>query len=284
MGDPPVSGVAWDCCQHPVPSLDLDTIHLFFLHKDEAAKVWLDPCHAWLDEEERRRLEGFRLEQHRREFLSAKALVKFVLSRYLGIEPATLRFQRDEYGKPFLEHAGEICFNLSHANGTSVLVVGLDARLGVDIEHVCAARASEEVASRYFAPEECVYLRKLSPPDFAEGFFHIWTLKESFVKADGRGLSLPLSEFAFDLHDRRIVLRLPRCRQIAAYEWSSGLFGLRDSYICAWTRGTKTPRALTVGYYELTSGFRCTPAHVKHVAGSEPNAHCQLYSEGKNRG
>jgi 1,4-alpha-glucan branching enzyme len=51
-------------------------------------------------------------------------------------------------------------------------------------------RDHKKLASRYFHPLEQAYLEK----DPWEGFFRIWTAKESFVKRTGRGIDHHLSE------------------------------------------------------------------------------------------
>jgi 4'-phosphopantetheinyl transferase len=53
------------------------------------------------------------------------------------------------------------------------------------------------VAERFFSPLEVDALRRL--PDHARRdlFFRYWTLKESYIKARGPGLAIPLDAFWF---------------------------------------------------------------------------------------
>ena len=72
---------------------------------------------------------------------------------------------------------------------------------GVDIQHCDEGR--RDVASRFFHREEIRYLDSLPQFRRDEGFYRLWTLKESFVKATGRGLDLPLRSFWVDIRRGR---------------------------------------------------------------------------------
>ena len=92
-------------------------------------------------------------------------------------------------GKPTLDGAPP--FNLSHAGDYAVLITG-ERDVGVDIERVRPIDCMR-IAARFFHPDEYAYLKAL--PDPLDAFFSIWTLKESYGKATGRGFSLAPSSF-----------------------------------------------------------------------------------------
>jgi 4'-phosphopantetheinyl transferase len=127
--------------------------------------------------------------------------VRAVLSRYAGRAPAELRFAVGEHGRPELLDA-PVRFNLSHTRGWAVLAVSGGADVGVDVEEVRADRELIAVADRFFSPSETAELRALLAPRQPDRFFDYWTLKESYIKARGLGLSLPLDQFSFHLGDR----------------------------------------------------------------------------------
>ena len=54
--------------------------------------------------------------------------------------------------------------------------------------------AGREIARRFFAPEEAAAVEARP-----ERFFDYWTLKESYIKARGGGMSIGLSKIAFRL-------------------------------------------------------------------------------------
>ena len=85
--------------------------------------------------------------------------------------------------------------NLSHSGTTAVCAVS-SAKVGVDVEHLRENVDFACVARRYFCQAEQDYLFSAPTDDLArEAFFRLWVLKESFMKATGWGLNLPLNAF-----------------------------------------------------------------------------------------
>jgi 4'-phosphopantetheinyl transferase len=67
---------------------------------------------------------------------------------------------------------------------------------GIDAENINRANRLQAVANRMFADEE---LKRLGEDDIQKNFFYYWTLRESYVKALGTGLSGSSKEFYFDI-------------------------------------------------------------------------------------
>ena len=91
------------------------------------------------------------------------------------------------HGKPELSGGAGGHFNLSHAGDYAAAVFD-EGEVGIDVEQV--RRVNVNVMRRQFTAEENAYL--LSEPD---AFLRLWTRKESYCKAVGEGLHLPLSSF-----------------------------------------------------------------------------------------
>jgi 4'-phosphopantetheinyl transferase len=81
----------------------------------------------------------------------------------------------------------------------AICAVALEAEVGADVEDTLRPGQTVEIANSYFAPAEAAALRALPLERQRERFFELWTLKESYIKARGMGLSLPLEQFAFEL-------------------------------------------------------------------------------------
>ena len=153
-----------------------------------------------LTEEERRQELRFRFDVDRRRYLATRALVRTALSRYVPIGPEAWRFSTDRYGRPRIlnadERARKIAFNVSHTDGLIALAVTLDGMIGVDVENSLRP-VGLEVAERFFSRVEAVALTELPANMRRARFFEYWTLKESYIKARGLGLSIPLDQFWF---------------------------------------------------------------------------------------
>jgi 4'-phosphopantetheinyl transferase len=185
-------------------ALPREQIHLWLVFQDEIQdEALLCSYRELLTDEERAREQRFHFLRGRREFLITRALVRTVLSRYSNVRPEQWRFSATDFGRPEIVAPGEsdalLSFNLAHTGGLIVCAVAHARALGVDVEHLREGRAPLDIAHRYFAPAETSALHALPGPLQPDRFFDYWTLKESYIKAMGKGLSLPLDQFSFDL-------------------------------------------------------------------------------------
>lgn len=184
-----------------------DRIQLWFAAPDEISDPGLlEAYRGVLNPEERARHRRFILPRHRHQFLVARALVRTTLSRYADVDPAAWTFSFNEHGRPELDGppgAPPLRFNLSHADGLMVCGVVRRRELGVDVEDRSRRVRSMAIVDRFFAPREVRDLRALPEAEQLTRFFDYWTLKESYIKARGMGLALPLGKFAFSVHRGR---------------------------------------------------------------------------------
>lgn len=148
-----------------------------------------------LYEDERVRASRFHFERHRRRFIAGRVALRRILARYLTREPAALRFEYAERGKPGLRDGDGLEFNLSHSSERGLLVVGCDGDLGIDLELVRPLERLDDLAERSFSERECRAVLSMNEPDRTRGFYDVWTRKEACVKLAGDGLARPLSSF-----------------------------------------------------------------------------------------
>ncbi|MEQ9322621.1 MAG: 4'-phosphopantetheinyl transferase superfamily protein [Polyangiaceae bacterium] len=171
-------------------------------HLDPARRAAYD---ALLTDEERARHQRFMFARDRDLFLATRALVRCALSRYARVAPAAWRFERTEHGKPYLvgpPSAPELHFNLSNTYGLVACAVSSTIeRVGVDVENTTRGTDAIEIADRFFSELEVKALRALPEQHPRERFFSYWTLKESYIKARGLGLAIPLGHFSFLLDE-----------------------------------------------------------------------------------
>ncbi|MGX1829799.1 4'-phosphopantetheinyl transferase family protein [Paenibacillus taichungensis] len=125
-----------------------------------------------------------------------EVLTRVTLSKLTGLKPGDLSYTRNQYGKPSLNlshHAG-VQFNVSHSGDWIALISGGDADLGVDVEKI--APIDMKIAERFFSLTESGFLAEEPAEMQLETFYRLWTLKESYIKAVGMGLSMPLDSFS----------------------------------------------------------------------------------------
>jgi 4'-phosphopantetheinyl transferase len=155
-----------------------------------------------LSEPERDRANRFYFSPDRDRFVVCRGLLRHFIAEYLHMKPALITFQCKPYGKPYLageSNESDLRFNISHSHDRALFAFTKDREVGVDIEWIDAKPAEEQIAERFFSPEEVRALRALPPAQQAEAFLLCWTRKEAFVKARGEGLSMPLDQFAVSL-------------------------------------------------------------------------------------
>lgn len=151
-----------------------------------------------LSEEERARASRFRFERDHQRWIVAHAILRLLLSQYVGISTANLRFQTNAYGKPSLAFpilTPPLQFNLSHAADLVLYAFASTARVGIDVEYQRTDVDYEALARVSFSPREQMMLRTVPHESKGEAFFRCWTRKEAYIKAKGLGFSLPLDSF-----------------------------------------------------------------------------------------
>jgi 4'-phosphopantetheinyl transferase len=120
------------------------------------------------------------------------------LSRATGIGPAEIEFTGNLYGKPFLK-AGSgmpaLQFNLSHSEDLAAVGLVENRAIGVDVEFVRPVPDLSSVAEENYTPGEFASICSLAGEASKALFFRYWTRKESYIKAVGKGLSIPLNTF-----------------------------------------------------------------------------------------
>jgi 4'-phosphopantetheinyl transferase len=166
----------------------------------DAAEPYLDEYRTLLTPDEAARAERFMRERDRANFLIARAMARTMLSSFVDLPPEAWRLRIEERGRPEVDNlppgAPDIRFNISHTEGLVACAATVGREVGVDVEHI-ERRLTQDVADRFFSPQEVADLRALPAHEQPVVFFDYWTLKESYIKARGLGLAIPLRQFTF---------------------------------------------------------------------------------------
>ncbi len=213
-------------------TLGPDEVHVWAASRDaDAAEV--ASLRTLLTVEERRRADRFVSPLDQRRFAVGRGLLRRILGRYLDQSPASIRFQSNPHGKPSLDGT-PLRFNLSHSGSLMLLAVTSGRELGVDIEQIRPDFGGEAIARRFFAPIEVDSLLSLPLGDRTLAFFQGWTRKEAYIKAQGKGLAMPLDEFAVEIrpeHPAGLLATHPDPNE--AGRWSLVELTAPPSYVAA---------------------------------------------------
>ncbi|PWU03983.1 MAG: 4-phosphopantetheinyl transferase [Terriglobia bacterium] len=192
---------------------------------------------GFLSEDEMERYRRYLVPEAARTFLAARVLLRSVLSEYIDRSPASWRFALNPWGRPYLaadDILPALAFNLSHKPGFVACLVGANRELGVDVEDASAARPHLlAIAERFFSPSEAAALRALPAAGQMNRFYELWTLKESYIKARGVGLSLGLSQFSFSVGGETAGISFDPGFDDIASRWDFRLFRSHAPYLLA---------------------------------------------------
>lgn len=212
----------------PIPTvtpLGPGSVRLHYRLVDRLPAEEYDAALATLSSDERERAARFVFEADRQRFVAAHLLTRQALSRAAAVDPAGWRFVTGPSGKPQLADEFAplgLAFNLSHADGIVACALAREA-VGVDVESIDRRIRPLEIASRFFSPLEVEWLRASDDEIRQERFFSLWTLKESYIKAIGTGLSHALDTFGFALGEPpRLAFQGPE--GVEASRWHFALY------------------------------------------------------------
>jgi 4'-phosphopantetheinyl transferase len=221
-----------------------------------------------LSADERARVSRLAFAQDQAQFIVARARLRQVLARYLGLRADAISFSYGDHGKPMLSrYRSAPFFNLSHSGEFAALAVTRCGEVGIDIEQIRPVGA--EIALRFFSESEKETLAPLREREWLEAFYKCWTRKEAVLKAHGKGLSGGLASFdvslGCDATARSLCLRggapgSPRLGSIQDLRLIAGFAGA----IAVHTEGTLP----AIRYFKLgqTVQGRCatTPVAIEH--------------------
>ncbi|NVO09179.1 MAG: 4'-phosphopantetheinyl transferase superfamily protein [Bacteroidales bacterium] len=123
--------------------------------------------------------------------LLADLLVRKALIEKVNVSNNEIHFSVNEYGKPYCSFLKNFHFNVSHSG--SWVVCAIDSNpIGIDIERI--SQIDLDISKNYFSKKEHENLLLSNNP--FDYFFTLWSLKESYIKFIGKGLSHPLDSFS----------------------------------------------------------------------------------------
>ncbi|MCR8644583.1 4'-phosphopantetheinyl transferase superfamily protein [Paenibacillus sp. N1-5-1-14] len=147
---------------------------------------------ALLPQEQQKRIMRFVRKEDRDRALVGALLTRSTIEELCRIPIQEIELAANAYGKPHLPAYPDFHFNISHS-GEWVVGAFDSAPIGVDVEQIQPIDLA--IADRFFTKQERDYIVNVAEQKQLERFYDFWTLKESYIKAVGKGLSIPLDSF-----------------------------------------------------------------------------------------
>ncbi|PEY73218.1 4'-phosphopantetheinyl transferase family protein [Bacillus thuringiensis] len=149
--------------------------------------------------------------------LLGELLVRSEICKKYNVRNSEIDFEYNIYKKPFLKQNLNFFFNISHS-GEWVICATHNAPVGIDIEHIRSIDldVALHIAKCFFAKEEYEELLNKNQDEQIHYFYDLWTLKESFLKALGKGLTIPLNSFVIKKYNENHIELLQENLQ---YTW-----------------------------------------------------------------
>lgn len=182
--------------------LEYNQVHIWRANLDLPSGE-INRLFGFLSPDEIARANKFHFAQHKRRFIAARGILRYLLGNYLQISANNLKFEYSDRGKPRLARYmgnSSLQFNISHSQEYALYGFVQDHAIGVDLEYLREMKDMAKIAERFFSPEESKFIASLHSEKQQRLFFKLWTAKEAFLKATGTGLagSLDSVDIFFD--------------------------------------------------------------------------------------
>ncbi|CAD5317960.1 unnamed protein product [Arabidopsis thaliana] len=235
--------------------------HLWYVVPDEVKSISLLKHYSQiLSPSENDKVLQMRGNKLQKNALLARTLVRTTIARYQTnnvVDPRTLIFKKNMYGKPEVDwqsykncDSPPLHFNISHTDSLISCGVTVHVPVGIDLEEM-ERNIKHDVlalAERFYSADEVKFLSAIPDPEVQrKEFIKLWTLKEAYVKALGKGFSgapfntftiqskagtnggYNLLSFSFPFKKRFLQEKTKKCNG----EWKFALLELADSHYAA---------------------------------------------------
>ncbi|ALS01040.1 hypothetical protein ATZ33_06555 [Enterococcus silesiacus] len=156
----------------------------------------------YVSNETKERFHKFHFMEDSLRTLYGEILVRYISRTQFNFDTQQIIFTKNKYGKPYIKD-NPLFFNISHS-GEWVVCAFSSSEIGIDIEKI--EKLNTNIAENFFSEYEYETLLNTENKKQLDYFYDIWTLKESYLKWLGTGLSTPLNSFHFHLNEKNIEL------------------------------------------------------------------------------
>jgi 4'-phosphopantetheinyl transferase len=210
---------AWLKQENPITKLNND-VHIWLIRFNQSEHI-ISESDAILSAEEKKRAKRFHFPIDQKRFSVTRTLLKKKLSGIINLPAPYIVFSFSKFGKPELESKSpKIYFNVSHSGNLGLVAISDLGPIGIDVEQFRSEMTTADIAKRFFSKAEIESYLSLPEDQKLQGFFNCWSRKEAFIKAVGKGLSLPLHTFDVSLRpDEHVKLLAVRGQNEDVHSW-----------------------------------------------------------------
>jgi 4'-phosphopantetheinyl transferase len=169
-------------------------IQVFVLQLEEAqySSEFQDSLLQYLPEAGRLRVRDRQNLTSKLQTVAGELLARYSVGHFLGKPDQQINLIFGEKGKPHIGNLEDVHYNISHS-GHYVVCAVAPSEIGIDVERI--RKVNLRIAERFFSPSEIHDLMACEEEIRMQYFITLWTIKESYLKAIGRGLTQHLNSF-----------------------------------------------------------------------------------------
>jgi 4'-phosphopantetheinyl transferase len=158
------------------------TLYSIYLPKYESI---LHDLEKFLEVSEHNRAKKYHKEKDKNRFIISRSLLKFALAYYVqsNVESVSIKLLPNK--KPYLCEHPNVYFNVSHSGDYAVIAIN-NTPIGIDIEYIDLQYSFQDIVSSVFNEDEIHFINHSDHK--TKDFYGLWTKKEAFVKALGKGI------------------------------------------------------------------------------------------------
>ncbi len=167
-------------------------IFVLQIEEHERSPEFQEELFRYLPESGKLRVKDRLSDTSRLHTIVGELLARYSVAQYLQNPETSIDLQFGENGKPHIENIPDVHFNISHS-GHYVVCAVASTEIGIDVER--SRKVNLRIAERFFSPSEIHDLMQLHEAEQMQYFITLWTIKESYLKAIGKGLTQHLNSF-----------------------------------------------------------------------------------------
>lgn len=208
----------------------------------------IDYLSDFLDSKELERSKRYYKEKDKNRFIICRTLLKFILASYAKIDVQKIYISQGVNKKPYLESYPDLHFNVSHSEDYAIIGIS-NQTIGVDVEMINTNYDFKDLISTVFNENEINLIEH--SVDKNQTFYNLWTRKEAFVKALGKGIDDDFFKIPC-IEDFYVDLPLGDAKSC----WHINSFEIAENYVGALTYETKDSSPKHISYLTLPTQIK----------------------------